>query len=109
MSLDIDVEEAKLSSEDKLSIHNVVDEFIHSVWDVEECAKEFLPASVKNSIKKMDDIVNETGYIVWPLFRDFRDSPEFLKSFEQIFGYKYSVKLSCLAEEKRAEVSGEIS
>jgi hypothetical protein len=44
------------------------------------------------------------AYHDYPLFREFRDSPEFLSAYEIIYGYKYCEKLSELAEEKKNEL-----
>lgn len=50
------------------------------------------------------DIISELSYHDWPLFRDFRDSEEFLSGYEKVYGYQYSYKLSEIAEDKKAEV-----
>lgn len=56
---------------------------------------------------KEGELINEMAYHDWPLFREFREQPEFFESYEQVYGYKYSAKLNSLAEEKKAEtVSG---
>jgi len=55
-------------------------------------------------IGKESEIINEMAYHDYPLFKDFRDSPEFLSGYEIIYEYKYCEKLSELAEEKKNEL-----
>lgn len=56
---------------------------------------------------KEGELISEMAYHDWPLFREFRDQPEFFESYEQVYGYKYSAKLNSLAEEKKAEAVSE--
>jgi len=55
-------------------------------------------------IGKKGELINELSYHDWPLFREFRDREEFFDGYLAVYGYKYSSKLSFLAEEKKAEV-----
>lgn len=50
------------------------------------------------------ELISELAYHDWPLFSNFRDSEEFLEGYLAVYGYKYSSKLSSLAEEKKTEV-----
>jgi len=65
------------------------------------------PAAKKTMIKlgKQGELINESSYHDWPLFRDFRDSEEFFSGYETVFGYKYSSKLSEIAGEQKDELS----
>ncbi|TCO69708.1 hypothetical protein [Chromatocurvus halotolerans] len=53
---------------------------------------------------KKGELINEISYHDWPLFREFRDSKEFFSAYEKVYGYKYSSKLSEIAETKKSEV-----
>jgi hypothetical protein len=55
-------------------------------------------------IGKDRELIKELAYHDWPLFREFRDTKEFVDAYLAVYGYKYSSKLSSLAEEKKAEV-----
>lgn len=56
-------------------------------------------------IGKQGELITELAYHDWPLFRDFRDSREFFSAYEKIYGYKYSSKLSELANDKKTGFS----
>lgn len=45
-------------------------------------------------IGKVGELVCEVAYHDWPLFKDFRETPQFLEGYEEVFGYKYLSKLS---------------
>ncbi len=67
--------------------------------------EDFIQArSLMEKIGKNGDLIQELAYHEWPLFRDFRDRDEFFEGYSAVYGYKYSSKLSSLAEEKKAEV-----
>lgn len=53
---------------------------------------------------KEGELITELSYHDWPLFREFRDSKEFYSGYEKVYGYKYSHKLSEIAEEKKSDV-----
>lgn len=53
---------------------------------------------------KEGELIVELSYHDWPLFREFRDSKEFFRGYEKVYGYKYSSKLHEIAEIKKAEV-----
>lgn len=40
-------------------------------------------------IGKMGEFANEHAYHTWPLFRDFRDSPQFLDSYARVFDHPF--------------------
>lgn len=67
--------------------------------DYEEAGK------LMNKVGKEGELISEIAYHDWPLFREFRDRVEFFENYESVYGYKYSLKLSSIAEEKKAEVS----
>lgn len=54
-------------------------------------------------IGKQGELISELAYHDWPLFREFRDTQEFFDGYSTVYGYKYSAKLSSLAEEKKSE------
>jgi len=45
------------------------------------------------------ELIREMAYHDWPLFREFRETTEFLEGYENVYGYKYATKLTLLAEE----------
>lgn len=53
---------------------------------------------------KEGELITELSYHDWPLFREFRDSKEFYSGYEKVYGYKYSRKLSEIAEERKSDV-----
>jgi len=55
-------------------------------------------------IGKSGDLIEEISYHDWPLFREFRNTEEFFKGYEEVYGYKYIEKLSAIAEEKKDEL-----
>jgi hypothetical protein len=55
-------------------------------------------------IGKAGELITEIAYHDWPLFREFRDSSEFYSGYEKVYGYKYSSKLSQIAETRKSEV-----
>lgn len=55
-------------------------------------------------IGEKGEFLTELAYHEWPLFKNFRDSDEFFKSYLSIYGYEYASKLTSIAEEKRSEV-----
>lgn len=50
------------------------------------------------------ELINEMAYHTWPLFREFREQDEFFEAYEKVYGYRYSAKLTSLAEGKSSEV-----
>ncbi|MFM2667922.1 hypothetical protein AAFX24_24515 [Vibrio mediterranei] len=50
------------------------------------------------------ELVNESAYLEWPLFRDFRQSEEFLSAYESVFGYSFVTKMQENAHEFEKEV-----
>lgn len=53
---------------------------------------------------KEGELITELSYHDWPLFREFRDSKEFYSGYEKVYGYKYSHKLSEIAETRKSDV-----
>ena len=53
---------------------------------------------------KEGELIVELSYHDWPLFREFRDSKEFFRGYEKVYGYKYSSKLNEIAETQKIEV-----
>lgn len=61
-------------------------------------------AELMKKIGKEGELITELSYHEWPLFREFRDREEFFCGYEEVYGYKYSTKLSALAEDKMDDV-----
>ncbi|QDE32391.1 hypothetical protein [Shewanella polaris] len=53
---------------------------------------------------KEGELLVELSYHDWPLFREFRDTEEFFRGYESVYGYKYSSKLNEIAETTKNEV-----
>lgn len=53
---------------------------------------------------KTGELIVELSYHDWPLFKEFRESIEFFRGYEKVYGYKYSSKLHEIAESKINEV-----
>jgi hypothetical protein len=45
------------------------------------------------SIGKRGEILREEDYHTWPLFRDFRASPQFMATYESVYGYSFRQEL----------------
>lgn len=56
---------------------------------------------IMKNIGKRGEFVKEESYHVWPLFSKFRLSPEFLKTYEEIYGRRFVVELQKEADKKR--------
>jgi len=69
------------------------------------CEDYEVAGKLMNKVGKEGELISEIAYHDWPLFREFRDRVEFFENYESVYGYKYSLKLSSIAEEKKAEVS----
>lgn len=54
---------------------------------------------------KTADLIQESSYHDWPLFREFRETQEFLEGYEEVYGYKYLTKLRLLADKQSIEVT----
>jgi predicted RNase H-like nuclease len=72
-------------------------------------------ASLMRRIGAKGDYVNEQAYHIWPLFREFRQTEEFLQAYEDIYGYAFVVELQrstneaiAKAEEKLEEKKQEL-
>lgn len=57
-------------------------------------------------IGKEGDLVTESAYHKWPLFREYRDSSQFLSAYHEIYGYAYESKLNELAECMKMSLDG---
>lgn len=44
------------------------------------------------------DLLSETSYHVWPLFKEYRESEPFLSAYEEIYGHPFKVELQRRAE-----------
>jgi len=55
------------------------------------------------------DFINEHAYHVWPLFREFRQTEQFLKGYKNVYGYDFATKLKEAAKESSAETEAQIS
>lgn len=65
-------------------------------------------ADIMIKIGKNGDFVTEQGYHTWPLFKEFRQSPEFLKAYKSVYGYEFTSKLKESAEESKKDALEEI-
>ena len=59
-------------------------------------------ANIMRKIGKKSEMVTESVYYQWPLFKEFRNSTEFQESYEVIYGYPFSVELQRVAEQAEA-------
>ena len=57
--------------------------------------------SIMKTIGKHAELVKEESYHVWPLFSSFRLTPEFLKTYEEIYGRPFAVELQKEADKKK--------
>lgn len=60
-------------------------------------------------IGKEGDFVDEHAYHVWPLFRDFRQTDQFMKGYKKVYGYDFATKLKKTAEESSTEAKAQIT
>lgn len=49
-------------------------------------------SSIMRKIGTQSDLVREMSYHEWPLFKEFRESSEFLASYKEVYGYDYLEK-----------------
>lgn len=63
---------------------------------------------IMKRIGKEGEIVKEYAYHDWPLFRKFRETKLFLKTYESIYGYPFTVKLERIVEATKADADKEI-
>lgn len=56
-------------------------------------------ASIMVSVGKNCKMLREQSYHIWPLFTKFRESPEFMRAYEQIYGYPFLTELKRYADE----------
>ncbi len=64
-------------------------------------------ANIMERIGKDSEMVSEYAYHHWPLFREFRTSDQFLKAYENIYGYPFAVELQRTADKTQAEATKE--
>ena len=55
------------------------------------------------------DFITEHAYHVWPLFREFRQTEQFLDGYKKVYGYNFTTKLKETAEESSAAAEEQIS
>ncbi len=55
-------------------------------------------------IGKKGELVSELPYHDWPLFREFRETDQFLSGYEEVYGYPYISKVQEIAEANKNEV-----
>lgn len=60
-------------------------------------------------IGKVGELICEVAYHDWPLFKDFRETPQFLEGYEEVFGYKYLSKLSEIVNDAQVAADQHIS
>lgn len=56
---------------------------------------------------KEGGLVDENAYHEWPLFNQFRESDEFMKGYEAVFGYTFFSEAKRTTEDKKLEVESE--
>jgi len=54
--------------------------------------------SIMLLIGQQGELLDELGYHEWPLFRDFRNTDQFLEAYNEIYEYPYVEKLNEMAE-----------
>jgi hypothetical protein len=47
-------------------------------------------AKLMREIGKIGELVREAGYRDWPVFREFRESPQFVAAFSEIYGKEFA-------------------
>lgn len=62
-------------------------------------------ASIMTRIGKAGEMVREESYHIWPLFTKFRESPEFIAVYAEIYGYPFVTKLKRYADETLSDAS----
>jgi hypothetical protein len=50
------------------------------------------------------EAVSETSFIEWPLFRDFRNTEQFRRAFQKLFGKDYRISAADVAQERVEEL-----
>ncbi|MDL1989052.1 MAG: hypothetical protein LWX08_15710 [Deltaproteobacteria bacterium] len=64
---------------------------------------------IMEKIGMKGDFIDEHAYHVWPLFREFRQTEQFLKGYKKVYGYDFATKLKEAAEESSTEAEAQIS
>jgi len=62
-------------------------------------------ADVMRKIGKRGELFTEHNCHTWPLFRDFRQSNEFAKAYEEVFGYPFTEELARQAEGAKSDAA----
>lgn len=62
-------------------------------------------ADLMLQIGKKTDLLEESSYHDWPLFREFRGTPEFLRAFEDVYGRSFTREVQKEAEKTEAAVT----
>jgi hypothetical protein len=57
--------------------------------------------NLMKAIGKEGQLLKEATYYTWPLFIKFRQTPAFLQTYEEIYGYQFVAKLRLEAEQER--------
>ncbi|MCA1623945.1 MAG: hypothetical protein LC778_09125 [Acidobacteria bacterium] len=65
-------------------------------------------AEIMERFGKQGELINEQAYHHFPLFREFRKSEQFSKTYEKIYGYPFTVQLQRNADKKQAIATKEI-
>ncbi len=61
-------------------------------------------AEIMERMGKRGELLSEAAYHDWPLFREFRDAPQFLKTYEKIYGHSFTEELTRKAADAGAKV-----
>jgi hypothetical protein len=57
-------------------------------------------------IGKEGELIKEQAYHTWPLFKAFRTSPQFLKTYEEVYGRPFIVELQKVADKGQTPSDG---
>lgn len=62
-------------------------------------------AKIMRRIGKKGELLSEADYHQWPLFREFRKTEIFLKTYKQVYGYSFAEELNRAIKEAKLEPS----
>lgn len=93
----------------------VADKILHSVdWSASIADFRLAVAVLEDDFKlasefmlkvgKNGDLIEERSYLEWPLFRQFRESKEFMDTYHTVFGYSFITKMQENAHEYEKEL-----
>lgn len=65
-------------------------------------------AILMEKIGKSGELLSEHSYHAWPLFRDFRGTDQFLKSYEKIYGHPFTAELQKAVDAAQSSTNEEL-